>query len=235
MNTFDELKSRHRVAQSAIELPLYYESVVIKLQTSKMHLENVLSITEWDISAASNSSGATGSTISTTHVSAPTFGISGNLNNFFGNLFSALDIFAQVVNLVYLMPPLNEGSVSFDGIIDEMRRASRVQNEAITRYLVSMRRNQWHKDLRPFRHCETHRKVIQFKLAMEYEPMQTSSLPKVLTIILPDDPYLSKPTYQKNRQMRTFGISVFQHTLTAIDDMYGIMQAKIRSADRIPV
>lgn len=207
--------------------------MVSKLRNSKVHLESILSISEWVTPPSTSTSGATGSSISTTNVSLPTFDISGNLDNFFGNLLSAFDIFAQVTNLVYLTPPLNESDVSFDRVVNEM--ACGLQNEVITQYLLSVQRSQWYKNQKAFRRCAIHRKSIPFTVTMEFAYLQTSSFPKVTAVLLPDNPYLKIPTYQKKQEMRVFGMNIFQNTLNAIDDMYGIMEVRVRAADRIPI
>lgn len=233
LNTFNGLKNRQKVAQSAIGIPRYCISVVNKLVNAKDHLENILSVEEWVTTTASLTNASTISTFSTTHVAPPTFGISGNLDNFFGNLSSAFDIFAQVVNLVYLAPPLDEKDVSFEKIINEM--GSKLQNEQMTQHLTSLRTMQWYVDMKPFRNCGTHRKTIRFKVLMEEESMRTLSWPKVTTILLPDDPFIDPPTYNTNREMEVFGLNIFENTLNQIDEMYGMMEVRVRVTDRIPV
>lgn len=236
LNTFEGLKNHQKVAQSAFAIPRYCISVVIKLVNSRDHLENILSVKDWITTTQSLTNASTISTFSTTHGAPPTFGISGNLDNFFGNLSSAFDIIAQVVNLVYLThltPPLNERDVSFERVTNEM--ASNLQNEQMTQHLTSLRTTQWYVDMKPFRNCGTHRKTIRFKVLMEEESMLTLSWPKVITILLPDDPFIDPPTWNQNREMKVFGVNIFKNILNEIDNIYGLMEARVRTADRIPV
>lgn len=209
------------------------------LQTAKARLDSVLSVKEFIYStlsySPSNTSGITGGTISATDITPPTSNISGDINDFFGNLSSAFDMFAQVVNLVYLSPALDESDVTFHEIVNTMMSIHRFQREPITQYLATLQRSQWYNDLKPFRHCKTHRKIIQFLVVMKQSPLQTSLWPTVTTILLPDNPYSNQPTYQKNREMQVFGMNIFEMSLNAIDHMFGLIEAKIQTADRIPV
>jgi len=196
-------------------------------------LDSVLSVEELIYSTPSDTSGAIASTISATNVTSPTPDISGNINDFFGNLFSAFDIFAQVVNLVYLSHPLDERDVTFDEMVNVMNRI--YQSEPITQYLRNLQRSQWFEDLKPFRHCKTHRKIIQFNMLMKQSPLQTSPWPAVVTILLPDNPYSNQPTFQQNREIQVFGIDILKNSLDGIDNMFGLMETKVRDVDHIPI
>lgn len=214
-------------------IPSYNYSVISKLHNSRVRLESVLAIVEWVITTSSATNATSGGTLSTTMFSTPSPDISGNIDDFFGNIFSALDIFAQVINLVYLVPPLSERNVKFYKVVVEMKQ--RLPNEGLTTYFLPLPKDQWYKNMRAFRHCATHRKSIPFRTLMEYESMQTSAFPAVKAILLPDNPYRIQPTFHKKRMMKGFGVSLLQNTLTAIDDMYNIMETRVRRAKHIPV
>lgn len=228
------MQTRRRVAPLANQrIPLFTQSVINKLHNSMVRLGSVLSVEEWIITTSSATNAASGSTSSTTAVITPTPNISGDIDDFFGNIFSALDIFAQVINLVYLVPPLPEKDAKFENLIFQM--TPRLPNEALTQHFSPMQRSQWYKNMRAFRHCETHRKCIPFRTVMEHESMGTSSWPMVKAILLPDNPYRVRPTYQKMREMKFFGVNILQNTLNEMDQMYGIMETRIRAANHIPV
>ena len=146
------------------------------------------------------------------------------------NLFSAFDIFAQVVNLVYLTPPLSEDAVSFYIISNEM--ANRCPNETLTQYLTFLQTKQWRKDLKDFRRCTTHRKAIEFLIDTSRVFMEVSWETKIL---LPDNPFSNLPIYSQRREFGVFGVDIFKKTLNAIDHMYGIMEARVRVANQIPI
>ena len=231
-SAFNDLKSLGRVAASALGLPRYYKSSTIKLNSAKYHLNTLLSYETVFISPPLSTSGATSVTVSTaTNVSALTdFDISRELDNLFTNLSSAFNLFAQVINLVYLIPPLSDDVVSFYNVLNVM--ADTLPNETLTQYLLSLQTEQWYKDMKDFRRCTTHRKAIEFFIDMSRRFMEASWQTRIL---LPDNPFSTQPTYSLNREMKGFCEDLLRNSLNAIDHMYGLMEAKIRVANQIPV
>jgi len=182
------------------------------------------------VSPPPSTSTATGSTISATGISQTTdYDVARELDNFFGNLFSAFDIFAQIVNIVY-SNPLSTGEVSFYRMWGAMRR--NFPNDALTSFMTSLLAKQWCKDLRSFRKVTTHRHEIEFTIEGSRGFMELSWMTK---IVLPDNPFFLPPTYSLGREFGTFGVNIFHAAVNAIDKMYGILEAKIRAANRIPV
>lgn len=180
-----------------------------------------------------STSGATGGTISTASVSQITdYDVTRELDNLFAHLFSAFDTFAQVVNLVYLRPPtrLSTGKVSLYRMWGAMRR--NFPSDALTRYMTSLLAKQWYKDMRNFRKVTTHRHEIEFRIDRPSVFMPTSHETK---IILPDNPFSYPPTHSQHREFGVFGVNIFSETSTALDDMYGLMEVRIRRAGCIPI
>lgn len=234
-NTFIRLSKEHKVSRLAADIHIYVISVTSKLQSSRMHLESVLSTKELVLltqqSYSGSTSGYTFSPISS--ISSPTQQeITRNVDGFFGNLASAFDIVGQVINLVFLVPPLEEQRVTFDWIITEL--VNRCGGKKITQYLTTLKKQQWYKDLKKFRRCTIHTKIIQCKTVTEHSVMQTT-WPKVTEILIPDEPFRNKPTYSKNLTIQGFGKAIFLNALNAIDEIYGIMDAEVITADKIPV
>lgn len=204
------------------------------------HLESVLSnreLTPEPQPSTATFSITSGSTISPSATSiSPRAIVSMHLDEFFGNIVSVLDVFAHVVNLVYMNSPFSEREVYFDArfsIIDEME--NRYPNEEMTRCLSSIREKQWYVDMKPYRHLETHNRTIPFWPKLKSESTSRISLSEATTILIPDDPFADPPVYNQNREMRIFGVNVFTNTLSEIDNMYATMEARVRTANNIPV
>lgn len=209
-------------------------STIIKLNNAKYHLDQLLStgaVIVYPSQPTGSATTGTFATSSATNVTSVTdYDVSRELDDFFMNLVSAYDMFAHVINRTYFSTPINDADVTFYSISDEMAR--RFPSETITAYLTSLKRESWHRNMKAFRKCTTHGKAIKFRIDIERGFMETSWMTK---IVLPDNPFSNRPTYLQNREMRTFGIDIFKKSLNAIDHMYGIMEARIRSSDRIPI
>lgn len=228
---FNDFKNRGRVAAPALDLLRYCTSSSIKLHSSQHHMNTLLSYETVIISPPPSTSGVTGSTISVTSISTPTdYDVSRELDGFFANLFSSFDIFAQIVNMVYLTSPLSTGKVSFYRMWGAMKRI--FPNDALTRFMTSLLAKQWYKDLKGCRKVPTHRHEIEFTIERSRGFMEPLCRTK---IVLPDNPFSVPPTYSLRREFETFGVNIFQRAVNAIDHMYGIMEARIRVAGRIPI
>lgn len=195
-------------------------------------MENVRATKSLVIYPTTSTSGWTGSSLPTSAYSPTQVDFSNWIDGFFGNLASAFDIFAQILNLVYLANPLNESDVAFDIMVKIMKIQFR--NESLSQYLFSLPRQQWYRDLKAFRHCATHRKVIQYTVETIHGSMQTT-FPTINRVLLPDNPSLSSMTYNLKREMNVFGSSILTNTLVSIDSMYGILEVRVRSANQIPI
>lgn len=194
-------------------------------------MDSILSTSTVIISPPSSTSTATSSNASATNLPHPTdYDIYRELDNFFANLFSALDVFAQVINLAYFLNPYSEHRVSFHRVYGGLRRSH--PNDALTQYFTTLRTEQWHKDMKDFRKCAVHRKVIEFKIRISRESTQGQWETK---IVLPDNPFLDQLTYSLNREFDIYGVDIFKRTVNAIDQMYSTMEARIRTANHIPV
>lgn len=219
---------------SALNLLRNSRSSEIKLYSSKHHLDTLLSYKKVIISPPLSTSGATGDTISTsgaTVISQPTdYDVSRELDNFFANLFGAFDIFAHMINQIYLARPFSEDEVYFSRVRGAMVRD--FLTDPLTDYLTSLQTKTWYRDLKDFRGCITHRNEIEFKITRVRLFMEASEETKIL---LPDTPFSYPPTYSLRREFGIFGVDIFKKTLNAIDDMYDIMEDRIRVANRIPV
>lgn len=219
---------------SALNLLRNSRSSEIKLYSSEHHLDTLLSYKKVVISPPPSASGATGSSIPTsgsTIVFEPTdYDVSRELDNFFANLFGAFDIFAHIINQIYLARPFSEDNVYFSRVRGAMVRD--FPTDPLTHYLTSLQTKTWYKDLKDFRRCTTHRNEIEFKITRVRLFMEVSEETKIL---LPDTPFSYPPTYSLRREFGIFGVDIFKKTLNAIDDMYGIMEVRIRVANRIPV
>ena len=234
------------VSQVALAIPIYCDSIAVAAHTAKKHLEDVLAFKEMVYSMPSYTSAGTGSTIPATQTTPstqvvppaytirPTFDISGKINDFFGNIVSLFDYFSQVINLVYINPPLEEKRVQFDRIVNAMQCAG-CQNEPLTQYVTTLQGSQWYLDLVPFRHCKTHRKIIQFDVLLRQASIQTSPWPSITTILLPDDPYSNRPTYNTQREMQIFGVDIFKNSLSGMDHMFSLLETKVTASGHIPI
>jgi len=185
-----------------------------------------------------SSSGATGGTVATsgytysaTSVTSPSdYDVSRELCGFFSNIFSAFDIFAQIINLVYFSPPLNISRVSFVKIGEKLDND--FPTDPLTQFITNLKNQQWYNDYLPYRKCTTHWHSIEFKVEQTRSFLQTTT---ETGIIVSDDPLSQSPTYNLNRKITTFGTEILTNTLDAIDKMYGILINKIRTADQIPI
>lgn len=146
------------------------------------------------------------------------------------NIFSAFDIFSQIINRVYLINPLGENVATFERICNLM--AQRFLNETLTTYLNSLIREQWFIDMKAFRKCTTHRKIIGFQVVTTRNFMEEKTTNE---IYLPDDPNASSLNYALNRKIQIFCRDILLNSLTAINKMYEIMEARIRASNSIPV
>lgn len=213
---------------------MYSDSVLNKLYNSQVRLDSILTRKEWVPSAPFSTSAGSGASLLTTQTVSPTFDISGNLDDFFGNLASAFDILAQVINSIYLVPPLDERDVNFGSLA--LVVGIRCQNETIARNLSSLIVAPWFVDLKGFRHCQEHRNKIQFQVV--FDPIssgQTISWPQIKTILLPDDPDAAQPNFAKGREVRVFCADILQNALNEINSIFGVMDARVRAADHVPV
>ena len=246
-NAYSDLNNRHKVAGTCTAIPRHHQSVLMKLQRARQHLEDVISIENWDASLfvhvpPTGSSGTisygTSSAVSATNytpaVHPLTVRVSGDLDDFFCNLFSALDVLAQVINLIYFDPPYNEADVAFWFIGDKLSRSSK-QNERITHAIQNVQTEQWFQEVKPFRKCATHRNSIMFKVETEFEPLQLFQSQKVTAIVLADDPFASPPSYARKRNIESYGINILSDFLRTIDSLFEIMEQRIRTADSIPI
>jgi len=238
IEAFKRLEANRRVAPSAIGIPTHHSSIIFKLRSAKQHLDVILSMKEWVVPTLANatSSGtiATGSaltSIPSMQVSPTAYDISGNLDDFFGNIASAFDYFAQIVNLLYFSRPFPQRNVTFNKFMRMMR--NKRPTESINANLLSTARQQWYVDLKQFRHRATHQNIIDCQVFTSQSLTQTS--PYSLTkILLPDNPFNHMPTYRKNRDTR-FVENIFRNALGALDQMFEIMESKIRTVNQVPV
>ena len=227
-----DLSRSQNVAPSCAQIPVFSKSVVRKLQHAKTDLESVLATKTYFIYSTTSTSGATGSSLPTTAYSPTQIDFSNRIDGFFGNMASAFDIFAQVLNKVYLTHPLRENEVTFDMMVRIMK--IRFMNESLSQYLFGLPRQQWYRDLKSFRHCSTHRKVIECIVETTHGSIQTT-FPTITRILLPDNPSLNTMTYVLQREFGKFGSNVLTNVLVSIDNMYGLLESRVRTANRIPV
>jgi len=168
---------------------------------------------------------------SATSVSPVTdYDVSRELDGFLTSLWSAFDIFAQAVNLAYLTPQLSVGYVDFKRVRGAMYRS--LPSERLTVYMNSLISELWYIDLNDFRRCITHRNEIDIWIITSRTLLATKSDTKIL---LPDDPLSYPSTYSAKRQCGSFGIGIFKKALNAIDQMYGLMETKIKNVGHIPI
>lgn len=235
VQTFEDLKKNGKVARHALEIPQFVQSVYFKMQTAYVGLYAVLKIDDYDKYEPGYSESYSGS------ASIPGLGsprdveIVGNLCAFFTNLYSAFDVFAHVVDLVYISPPISKTKVDFDKVVKEMTNRARLSEEEITKHIVSIQESQWFKDLKPYRDCDTHIKSVLPKVRIEYQPMQILAPSKVTTFIIPDSPHVKDPKYSKNREVNVFCKSIIGEATSSIQYAFDIMEIRIRDSGRIPV
>lgn len=235
LTTFDILKKQQKVGSGAVILPNYCNSVIAKLRIAEKHLYGLLSFKEWTFATGSSNSTATsGNTIASTFpVTSPETEVTGDLDDFFINLRSSFEMFGQAINLVYLDPPLNENDVTFFGIVGLMK--IRKPSALLTVHLDSFLNAQWFKDLKDFRECCYHQKNILWEISMKYSSVQATVYPQVLEILIPDNPFPNLPTYTKNRNVKNFCLPLFQSSVSVIDKSFGIIDAEVKNANKIPV
>jgi len=237
--TFGRLNSAGRVDSSALHLLDYFDSVETKLKSSMYHLDTILAIDAIVVDPPYDS-GTTGTTIPlhrystepATSVSPVTEDdISRELGNFFYNIESAFESFAQLMNCIYPSPTLTARNVTFTRKSDEM--GSIFLSETLTNYITSMRAKQWYKDMKRFRRCEYHRKSIPFCPIIGHIFKNNSW--QMMGIWLPDNPAKKRITFLKKRDFDTVGTDVFTEALKGIDDMFGVIEARITLANHIPI
>jgi hypothetical protein len=228
------LKNRGRISANAFSIPRFCNSLVIKLYNSNSYLNNIASTKEW-ITSPSVSTTPTGSTIPPVAYPHPqTCDISGYIDSLFQNIATSFDILAQVVNLVHIDPPLNEEQVHFDNLVAILQNTPAYRTEPLTNLLIGVKNSQWYIESRPYRHCATHRRSIDFKVVTELEPITYQS-PKITAFLLSDDPYSNMAIYNQKRDVRIFGMNLLNETLTSVDTAFNLMEAKVRAIDKVPV
>lgn len=242
--TFTALGARGRITPISANIPRFCGSVEMKLQNSIRHLKRLESVDEWDLppsyspsSPTTVSSGVsivTSSYTPTPIYSTKTSDVSGTLDDFFANIFSAFDVFAQIFNIVYLTAPRPEDWVSFDRIINLLPVPPH-NRDLIKPLLDGCQKAPLNKLANLYRNCSTHRKAIPFKVCAEIEPFTIKPSIEVIAILLPDDPEADPPAYLKQIEARKFSLRVLKHSLSVIDRAYGIMEQTIRLSDSIPV
>lgn len=225
------MNRRGKVASSTIHLPKYCNALKIKLKSSKHHLNKLLFYKTCFILPSPLTSGMGGRTISVTGITQVTdYDVSRELDDFFVNVSSAFDAFAQVVNLVYLIPPLTPNIVKPSNVQNAMSR--NFPTDKLTNHLTTLQAKPWYMDMKAFRNT-IHKHPIEFiPESKRLGFMETSWDTKIM---LPDDPTSTTPTYFSKREFGVFGVDIFKETLDAINIMYGLMKARIRVADCIPI
>lgn len=207
-------------------------------------METLASITQWDLPAPPvvyTSPLATGSsgTIVTSASPSPTYStktgiVSNSLDDFFANVFSAFDVFAQLLNIIYLHTPQPEDWISFDRIVNLLPNPP-LNRDSAKILLEGCQRASLNKQANLYRNCSTHRTVLQFKVVAEIEPFNADPSLNVVAILLPDDPEANVATYRELIEARKFSERVLRHALSVIDRAYGIMNQTIGHVDGIPV
>ena len=235
LTTFDSLKNQNRISQSAVVLPSEMDSVMTKLRVAEKRLFDLLSIKEWvQPSASLSNATSTGSTIAPTYpIISPYIEVSGNVDDFFNNLTSAFEMFGQVINLVYIDPPLHESLVTFYNIVALMKTSK--PNVNLTTHLNSFTNSQWFRDTKAFRRRCYHRRKILWEISMKVSSLQATVFPQVVEILIPDNPYSNNPTHVKKRSIMNFCLPLFQSSLNAIDQSFGIIDVEVKNANKIPV
>ena len=209
--------------------------MITKLRNTEKHLHGLLSIKEWAFpTGSSNATATSGNTITPTFPAIPPeTEVTGELDDFFIDLKSSFEIFGQVINLVYLDPPLNEDDVTFFGIVKLMK--IRKPNALLTAFLDSTLNAQWFGDLKDFRERAYHQRNILWEISMKYSSVQATVYPQVSEISIPDNPFSNQPAFTQKRNVRNFCLPLLQSSLNAIDKSFGIIDVEVKNADKIPV
>lgn len=232
--TFKRLKGQGKVAPSAQDLPRYCSSCRIKLNSSKYHLERLLSFKSKTVlhpeATATTVTSGYGNPSATGVPPVTDYDVCRELDGFFTNVFSAFDHFAQAVNLMYFASPLPTDDVSFWKIWDVLKRD--LPSEAITGFITSLRSDQWFQQLNVYRRCVTHQNEIEFTTESSRPFMKVGVRTK---IVLPVNPFSHPAVYSPPREFGIFGVDAFEKTLNVIDHMYGLMETKARNVGYIPV
>jgi hypothetical protein len=160
--------------------------------------------------------------------------VSGALDDIFANIFSAFDVFAQIINIVYFSAPRREAEVSFDRIVNLLPDPPN-NRDLVKVLLVGCQNAPLNVLANLYRNCSTHRKAIEYKIEAEIEPFSMNPSIKIAKILLPDDPQVGQPTYLNQIEARQFNNRVLRHSLAVIDKAYAIMEETIRVNDVIPV
>jgi hypothetical protein len=229
----------------------------VKLQASRLSLEYLLSVKEWESTgqplyfstsnstSLSTSNATSGSSIATsvaTSVPAPHIQaviVSKELDNFFESLATAYDVLAQIVNLMYLSPPLAATNVYFLDVVDTLRSRPRTMNEPLTAHLVQVRKTSYYREMMSFRRCATHDKPIDYKISYEssFQPLRENYPLKftVKSILLPDNPRAKKPDYKKGKSVNVLCVYILEKTIGNIEAAFELMNGKLLVANKIPV
>jgi hypothetical protein len=113
------------------------------------------------------------------------------------------------------------------------------KNETITNHLARMRRHVWYTEMKRFRRYSIHYGEIPYDI--EFKPMSYNPIQEyvttcdVLAIKLPDNPFSYPLNYQKRRSVQTLCITILKKALDKIDVAYGLLEARIRNANQVPV
>jgi len=249
--TFNDLGCNQRVSRDALQIPRYCTSVRLKLHHSKTHLESMLAIKKWNITAPTtpnvppyiatgSASNATG-TIPTSALVPPiqAMNLSLELDGFFESLTSALDIFAHIINLVCFAPPRTPANIAFDYIVGELTNDPARQNEPITQHLVRMKRNKWYKEIKRFRRRAIHYGAIDYEISYKptsYRPLQECvTSHDVRAIFSPDNPLSPQLSYDKKRSVQTLCVKILKNALDKLDIAFGLLDTRVRTANQVPV
>ena len=208
--------------------------MIAKLRIAEKHLWVLLSIKEWanPTGSSSNATATSGNTIATTYpVISPETEVTGELDDFFIDLRSSFEMFGQVINLVYLDPPLNEDEANFCVIVKLMK--IRKPHAPLTASLDSILNAPWFKDLRDFRERAYHQGNILWEISMKHSNVQATVYPQVLEISIQDNP--NSPTFTQNRNVRNFCLPLLLSSVSAIDKSFEIIDREVKNANKIPI
>ena len=218
-------------------------------------MQSILAITEWDYQIASSApptvsvsglSGGTGATMTTSGssvYSSPVFptlstksaSITNHLDDFFSNIFSALDVFAQILNLIYLSPSMKESDVYFFDVANKIATLSTPKDQ-LKKLLSGCLNTPLYADAKKYRKTTTHSNSLHFRVLSETDPFAlVQSPPKIAAILIPDNPRVTPLTYLEKRDFRSFGPRVMKYTQAIVNSSYGVMEKTIKIIDKIPV
>lgn len=251
IDTLRNLNARHKVTPDATRIESFCFSVALKYYSAETHLQNILSIKEWDLpipSSPSTTSGpvSSGTTITTgspsnyipyalTNIQQQTVKISNNLDDFFSNIFSAHDVFAHVLNFVYLSRPTPNNNVYFHTVAGAISALPHPR-DSIKTLLDGCLGASLYKDAKKYRRTTTHDNASYFHVLPEIDPFASTQSPaKLLAILIADDPKVTPLTFVERRDFISFGPRVLRHTQAVINSAYGIMERTIRTVDTIPI